>query len=141
MTHAQKVIRTHHEAFDVLHPPLLDALAQQQHTYARPHEEEHAERDGDQPVERREVHGAAEDDVQRWRVDDEHAEARARDDAGEVVVVADDRASEREAELRFDGEHLYYNERGVQFRVYVVVTSAVDRTYVEALDDEDGEVN
>ena len=49
---------------------------------------------------------APEDDVQRRRVDDEDAEARAAEDAREVVVVADDRLAEREPELGFDGEDL-----------------------------------
>lgn len=63
------------------------------------------------------MYGSPEYDVQRRRVDDEHAEACTRDDACEVVVVADDGPSEREAELRFDSED------------------------VEALDDEDREVD
>ena len=49
---------------------------------------------------------ASEDDVQRRRVDDEHAEARARDDPREVVVVAHDGLAEGEAELCLDREDL-----------------------------------
>ena len=48
----------------------------------------------------------------QWRrVDDEHAEARARDDAGEVVIVADDAFAERERELGLNGENLDVNDK------------------------------
>lgn len=47
---------------------------------------------------------AAKDDVQRWGVDDEDAQACAGEDTGEVVVVPDDRLAEGEGELRFDSK-------------------------------------
>ena len=103
--------RTHHEALDVLDARLLDALAHEQHAHAGPHKQEHAERGGDEPVERREPEGAPEDDVQRRRVDDEHPEARAADDPREVVVVAYDRLAEREAEFGLDREDLSRRRR------------------------------
>lgn len=98
--------RTHHEALDILHPRLLDALPEEQHANACPYYEEHAERDGNEPVERREVDGTAKHDVQRGRVDDEHAEACTGQDPQEVVVVADDGLSKREPELRLHREDL-----------------------------------
>ena len=110
----QQKSRTHHQALDILHPRILDALAHQDDTNARPSEEQAAERDGDEPVQRRELVGASEDDVQRRGIDDEHAQAGTSEDASEVVVVADDVPAEGERELRLYSED------------------------VEALDDEDG---
>ena len=95
---------THHEALDVLHARLLDALPEEQNANTRPHEQQDAERDGYEPVQRRELERAAEHDVQGRRVDDEHAEARAREDAEEVVVVRDRVPAEGEPQPRLDCE-------------------------------------
>ena len=99
-------VRTHHQPLDVLHARLLDALAQKQHADTGPHEQQYAKRRRDKPVKRQKVEGAAEDDVERRRVDDENAQACASEDAREVVVVSDNRLAEREAELRLNSEDL-----------------------------------
>ena len=103
------LIRTHHQALDILHPRTLDALAHQENPDTRPDEKQDTERDGNEPVQRRQLIRASEDDVQRRGVNDEHAEARARDDAGEVVIVADDAFAERERELGLNGKNLDVN--------------------------------
>lgn len=57
------------------------------------------------------MEGAAEDDVQGRRVDDEDAEAGAGEDTEEVVLVADDAPAEGEGEFGFDRKHLRGGER------------------------------
>ena len=52
---AKKTTRTHHQALDILHPRLLDGLAPQNHANTGPSEEQAAEPDRDEPVERRKV--------------------------------------------------------------------------------------
>ena len=49
--------------------------------------------------------------MQRRGVNDEHAEARARDDAGEVVIVANNALAEGERELGLNGEDLDMNDK------------------------------
>ena len=100
------LIRTHHQALDVFDPRLLDALPHEQNTDARPYQEKHTKRDGNQPVEGRQTERSTEYYVQGWRIDDEHAEACTSEDAREVVVVADDGPAEGEAEFRLDREYL-----------------------------------
>ncbi len=48
----------------------------------------------------------AENDMKRWCVDDEHAEASSRHDTSEVVVVSDNVAAEWEGELSLHREDL-----------------------------------
>lgn len=50
---------------------------------------------------------APEHDMQGGSVNDEHAEARAAQDAGEVVQVSNDGLAEGEAELGLDSVNLY----------------------------------
>lgn len=72
-TYRERRSLTHHQALDVFDSRILDALAKEQHTNAGPNEQKDAERHGNEPVERRQVLGAAKDNVQRRCVNDEHA--------------------------------------------------------------------
>lgn len=84
----------------------METPLHQHHTEGRPGEEKNAKCDGDEPVQRRKVVGAAEHDVKRRRVDDEHAKTRAREDPRKVVRVPQDLPAEGERELGFDGKDL-----------------------------------
>lgn len=97
---------THHQSLDILNPRVLDRLPQQEHANRRPHEQQAAKRGGDKPVEGRQVERPAKDDVQRWCVDDENTQARAREDPHKVEFVADDVLAKGEREFGLDGEHL-----------------------------------
>ena len=52
------------------------------------------------------MHRATEDNVQGWRVNNEHAKTGACDNACEVVVVANDGLAEGVREFSFDREDL-----------------------------------
>ena len=97
---------THHQALDILHPRLLDGLAHQNHANTGPSEEQAAETDRDEPVERRKVERATEDDVQRRSVNDEDAEARAGKDTREVIRIPYGCATEGEGEPGLDSKYL-----------------------------------
>jgi hypothetical protein len=98
---------THHQAFDILHSLVRNCLLHQHHPYARPSQHDAAEPNRDEPIQRAELVRATEDDMERRRVDDEHAETRAGKDAGEVPLVSDSAATEGEAEVGFHREYLY----------------------------------
>jgi len=112
--------REHHQSLDVLDASLLEAPPQQEDSERRPSKQQESEAERNQPVKRGELVGASEDDVQGRSVDDEHAQASARDDAVEVVLVAKDLLAEGDIELgldRKDVEALHDEDRQVDNRL------------------------
>lgn len=82
----------------------MQSPLQQDDTEGRPSQQEEAKRNRDEPVEWRKLVSSSEDDVQRRRVNDKHAQARPGNDAVEVVLVTKDLLAEGDVELGFDRE-------------------------------------
>lgn len=73
-----------------------------------------------------------------WCIDNEYAEASTSEDTSEVVGISDDGLAEGEREFGFDREDLDINTNGT---LEGSDSEEVKATHVEALDDEDRQVD
>jgi hypothetical protein len=104
--------RTHHQALDILHFLILKLLAHEQYADRRPHQEEHAETERNEPIQRQQMIRASKDDVQGRGIHNEDAECGASEDAKEVVLVTNNTAAEWEGEFSLDRENLGFEIQG-----------------------------
>jgi hypothetical protein len=74
--------------------------------------------------------------VQRRCVNNEHCKAGTAEDTRKIVVVADERPTERDSKLAFHGKHL--QKLKVNFDT---ATQCRHRTHIETLIQEDAQIN
>jgi hypothetical protein len=91
---------------DILDTCLLYRPARKENADTSPSENKKAKGDWDEPVEREQLVGTAENRME-WRcVDDEHDKSATRNDPDEVVLVANYVFSERKTNFRLDSKDL-----------------------------------